>query len=47
MRRGEDEKAALRALVEGDYLAVDGSGAEIGGSGAAKSLAGAVTETAQ
>jgi integrase len=29
MRRGEDEKAALRALAEGDYLAVDGSRTEI------------------
>jgi hypothetical protein len=29
MRRGEDEKAVLRALAEGDYLAVDGSRAGI------------------
>lgn len=29
MRRGEDEKAAQRALAEGDYLAMDGSRTEI------------------
>jgi hypothetical protein len=29
MCRSEDEKAALRALAKGDYLAVDGSRTEI------------------